>query len=146
MSQEIIKKEEYASQAEEDSEVEPPYTMEEVEAFIEKHDLNDIQIQMLRAGDLTMEEILDVLNSKKIRKDYSALYRDDKPDLSELYPEEDFEDGSPEDEEVIEERWKLNENLPVNKQSNNVKAIYWDEESDTLDRDWETIFEVFFRI
>ena len=105
-----------------------------IEDFIDTHELKEIQERMLRAGDLTIEEVEEALTVERPKKDYSEIYRNRKPDLDELLPDEEFEDDTPDNEELIDERWQLNEDLPVGKKSQNVKAIYWDEENDSFYR------------
>lgn len=107
----------------------------EIEQFILKYRPNTIQIQMLRARDISMGEVLEVIQEQGgDRIDYGERYRDRKPDLDELISDEEFEDDSPDSEDVIDGRWKLNESLPVNKKANNVRVIYWDEENDSFYR------------
>jgi hypothetical protein len=108
---------------------------EEVEEFIDTHELNEIQEKMLRAGDLSIDEVKETLREGRPKKDYSAMYgRNEKPDLDQVLPDENFEDDSPDSEEVIDDRWKLNESLPVDKKTQNVKVVYWDEEDDSFYR------------
>lgn len=108
---------------------------EEVEEFIDTHELNEIQEKMLRAGDLSIDEVKEALREGRPKKDYSAMYgRNEKPDLDQLLPDENFEDDSPDSEAVIDDRWKLNESLPVDKKTQNVKVVYWDEEDDSFYR------------
>jgi hypothetical protein len=92
-------------------------------AFIAEWEPSTIQIEMLKTGQATMEEVETVILDDRLSKEiepynYSAPYFD-KPDLSELV-------ADPEDEEVIDDRYQLLQEAPPGKSTKSVRVIYYD--------------------
>lgn len=138
----IISNENYVSVVEEEYEeedeefpevVEDGEVWDEIEDFIDRVKPSDIHVTMLRKGDMTMEEVLEVMAEQKVRKDYSAIYNNRKPSLDELISDDEIGE-SPDDEPMIDGRWTISEDFPVDRDPKNTKVVYWDEERDSFYR------------
>ena len=99
----------------------------ELEDFIKAFSPSNIQIEMVKSGILTIDELQDTMIQEEIAKQkepysYSRQYHDDeKPDLSELA-------RLPEDEEPVGGRYQILQQPPKRKSPKNMRVVYFDQE------------------
>lgn len=111
----------------EKKEPEGEYDKETLDDFINQYNPNAIQIEMVKKGLLTMDEVKEALIMEELAKtkkpyDYSKKYRasefpEEKPDLEELVT-------LPNELEVIDDRWEISSSMTSEKSKNNLKSVY----------------------
>lgn len=98
----------------------------ELDAFIEKYQPTAIQIEMVKNGLFDLESLEKTLIQEELAKqkepyNYNGPYLDDdKPDLSDLA-------DLPEDEEIVDDRYKILQKPPKKKSTKNMRVIYFDQ-------------------
>jgi len=100
----------------------------ELDDFILEYEPNTVQIAMIKSGVLTMDEVRDAIQKEQMAKamtprDYSKVYRDDKPDLEVLVQ-------MPDEPDIIDDRWEISNKMSPNKSERNMKWIYVDLEAE----------------
>lgn len=104
-------------------------------SFLKEHPPTQVQMQMYNTGQVDFEDlktaILEVEYAKKREPyDYSKTYSgsdEDKPDLSDLV---DLPDDYPDGEDVIDDRYRISQHAPDDKESKNSRSIYYDSVED----------------
>lgn len=101
---------------------------QELKRFIREFDPSAIQIEMVRSGLLTIDELQDTMIQEEIAKtkepyNYTGPYLldEDKPDLADLAT-------LPEDEEPIDDRYQILQKPPKRKSPKNMRVVYFDQE------------------
>lgn len=97
----------------------------ELEAFIKEFEPSAIQIELVKNGLTTLEELEETILQEKLAEEkepynYNGPYlEDDKPDLSDLAK-------LPEDEETVDDRYVILRQPPKRKSPKNMRVIYFD--------------------
>lgn len=99
---------------------------EELKDFIEKYEPTKIQIEMVKNGYLTLDDLEDTMIKEELAKHKPPVgyhqtysYEDDKPDLEELAQ-------LPDDLEVIDDRYKILEAMS-DKPAKSLRVVYFDQ-------------------
>lgn len=101
-------------------------------AFIVKYQPSAIQIEMVKNGLATLDELKEVLIKEEMANqlknyNYNTVYRetDDKPDLAELAQ-------LPDEIEIIDKRWQLSSKQTEAKSEENLRRVFFDDEDDSF--------------
>ncbi len=102
-------------------------TSEELAVFIAEYEPTIIQIEMVKSGILTLDELERTLILEKAANEiepynYNEPYLEDKPELSDLAK-------LPEDEDVVDDRYKILTSPPKRKSPKNMRVVYFDQEN-----------------
>ena len=98
----------------------------ELDAFIKEYEPTTIQIEMVKSKLLTLDELRETMIKEELVKqkepyNYNQPYlEDDKPDLADLAK-------LPEDEDVVDDRYKILMGPPKRKSPKNMRVIYFDQ-------------------
>lgn len=98
----------------------------ELVRFIREFNPSTIQIEMVKSGLLTIDELQETMIQEAIAKEkkpynYNGPYLDDeKPELSELTK-------LPEDEDIVDDRYKILMGPPKRKSPKNMRVVYFDQ-------------------
>lgn len=101
----------------------------ELAEFIAEWEPSTIQIEMVKTGLITQEDLQELLIKEELAKEtepynYSAPYVD-KPELADLTK-------LPEEEEIVDDRYQILRDPPADKDVKTVREVYWDPEDDTF--------------
>jgi hypothetical protein len=103
-------------------------TLDELDAFTRKYNPTAIQIEMVKSGVVTLDELEDMMMKEELAKhkapyDYTQPYldEDEKPELSDL-------SKLPEEEGVIDDRYQILQEPPKNKHKKSLRVVYFDAE------------------
>lgn len=100
----------------------------ELAAFIAEWEPSTIQIEMVKKGLVTLEDLQQTLAEERLAEEkepysYNLRYYDDKPDLADLVK-------LPEDEELVDDRYQILRDPPKNKDPKALRVVYWDMQDD----------------
>lgn len=100
----------------------------DLEAFIEEYEPTAIQIEMVKKGLTTLDDLKETLIKEEVAKrrkpyNYSAQYFEegDKPELADLTK-------LPEEEDIIDDRYMIMQDPPKEKSAKNMRVVYYDME------------------
>ncbi len=100
----------------------------DLEEFIDKYQPTAIQIEMVKSDLIGLKELEDMMMKEELAKhtepyDYNGPYLEDgKPELSDL-------SKLPEEEDVIDDRYKILQEPPKRKSPKNMRVVYFDSEA-----------------